>query len=143
MKLPTSPDECYCFAARQAARRITRLYEKHLAPVELTSAQFSILMLLKHHPGLGMNALAAEMAMDRTTLLRALQPLKRDRLVMSHPSETDSRQVLFSLTEPGQRKVEAAIRLWQKAQAEFEAEVGSARATRMRRDLLESGRLTG
>jgi DNA-binding MarR family transcriptional regulator len=140
MRPPDSLDDCYCFATRQAARRITRLYEKHLAPVALTSAQFSILMLLKHQPDMTMSALAAALGMDRTTLLRAVKPLKRDRLLLSRPSETDPRQLSFSLSELGQRRIEAAIRLWQKAQAEFETQTGTARAARIRRDLLESAR---
>jgi len=137
MKVPDSLEDCYCFAARQAARRITRLYEKHLAPVRLTSAQFSIMGLLWHRPELTMTELAKAMAMDRTTLLRAVQPLKRDRLVVSKTSESDPRQLLFSLSEPGRRKIEAATRLWHNAQAEFEAQMGATRAARIRRDLLE------
>jgi DNA-binding MarR family transcriptional regulator len=134
-----SLEDCYCFAVRQAARRITRMYEKHLAAVQLTSAQFSILMILKRQPGMTMAALAAAMAMDRTTLLRAVKPLKRDRLLLSKPGESDTRQLLFSLSEPGQRKIEAATRLWQNAQSEFEARIGVTRAARIRRDLLDQG----
>jgi DNA-binding MarR family transcriptional regulator len=143
MKPPVSLDDCYCFATRQAARRITRMYEKHLAPVGLTSAQFSILMLLKYRPNMTMSVLAHDMGMDRTTLLRAVKPLKREKLVFTSTGETDSRQVLFSLSEPGQRKIDAGLRLWQKAQAEFEEQVGKTRASRLRRELLESGRLGG
>jgi DNA-binding MarR family transcriptional regulator len=143
MKPPASLDDCYCFAARQAARRITRLYEKHLAPAGLTSAQFSILRTLKYRPNLTMSVLANDMGMDRTTLLRAVKPLKRDKLVITASGETDSRQITFSLSEQGQGKVDAALRLWQKAQSEFEEQVGKARASRLRRELLDSGRLTG
>jgi DNA-binding MarR family transcriptional regulator len=143
MKPPISLDDCYCFAARQAARRITRMYEKHLAPVGLTSAQFSILMVLKYRPNMTMNVLANAMGMDRTTLLRAVKPLKRDKLVLSDTGEPESRQVLFSLSELGQCRIDAALRLWQKAQSELEEQVGKTRANRLRRDLLESGRLAG
>jgi len=35
---------CNCFATRQAARHVTRLYERHLAGADVTSAQYSILV---------------------------------------------------------------------------------------------------
>ena len=100
-------------------------------------------MVLKYHPNMTMNVLAEAMGMDRTTLLRAVQPLKRDKLVLSATDAPASRQVLFSLSEPGQKKIDAALRLWQKAQSELEEQVGKTRANRLRRDLLESGRLAG
>jgi DNA-binding MarR family transcriptional regulator len=133
-----SLDLCNCFTVRQAARRITRLYEKHLAPVHLTSAQFSILAALGEEPQMTMNTLADAMGMDRTTLLRAIKPLQRDQLLLSQRGSEDPRQLLLSLSAAGKRKLEAGIRLWEAAQAEFETQVGAARAARMRRDLLQA-----
>jgi DNA-binding MarR family transcriptional regulator len=134
----SSLDLCNCFTVRQAARRITRLYEKHLAPAQLTSAQFSILAALGEQPQMTMSSLAAVMGMDRTTLLRAIKPLQRDQLLLSQRGSEDPRQLLLSLSAAGRRKLEAAMRLWEGAQAEFEAQVGPARAARMRRDLLQA-----
>jgi DNA-binding MarR family transcriptional regulator len=127
---------CNCFAARQAARRITRLYERHLSEAGLTSAQFSILVLLDEHTGATMAELARLLAMDRTTLLRALKPLQREHLVETRPSDTDARQIALSLSAAGLRKLRDAARLWRTAQAEFESRVGSEHAARLRRDLL-------
>lgn len=127
---------CNCFATRQAARHITRLYERHMAGAEVTSAQFGILVLLDEQRGMTMHELAAALVMDRTTLLRALKPLQRDGLVNSKRSEIEARQLVLMLSAAGQRKVKEVTRLWQKAQTEFESQVGSARAARMRSDLL-------
>jgi DNA-binding MarR family transcriptional regulator len=138
MKAARSLGLCNCFTVRQAARRITRLYEKHLAAVQLTSAQFSILVLLGEQPQMTMNVLAAQMGMDRTTLLRAIKPLQREQLLLSQRSSEDPRQLLFSLSAAGKRKLEAGTPLWEAAQAEFEAQVGAARAARLRRDLLQA-----
>jgi DNA-binding MarR family transcriptional regulator len=131
---------CNCFATRQAARHVTRLYERHLADAEVTSAQFSILVLLDENPGMTMNELAAALVMDRTTLLRALKPLQREGLVNSKRSESDPRQLVLRLSAAGQRKLKEAMRLWQRAQTEFETQVGSARAGRLRRELLALAR---
>ena len=138
MKPARSLDLCNCFGVRQAARRITRLYEKHFAPVHLTSAQFSILVALRQQPHPTMNALAVEMGMDRTTLLRAIRPLQRKQLVLSKRRSQDTRQLLFSLSAGGRRKLDAATPLWEAAQAEFEAQVGATRAARLRHDLLQA-----
>jgi DNA-binding MarR family transcriptional regulator len=136
MKKTTILSLCNCFATRQAARHITRLYERHMAGAEVTSAQFGILVLLDEQRGMTMNELAAALVMDRTTLLRALKPLQRDGLVNSKRSESEARQLGLMLSAAGQRKVKEVTRLWQKAQTEFESQVGSARAARMRSDLL-------
>jgi len=38
--------ECVCFAARKAARRLTRLYDDPLAGTGLRSTQFTLLVLV-------------------------------------------------------------------------------------------------
>ena len=83
-----------------------------------------------------MNGLSEAMLMDRTTLLRALKPLKREEMVRARSGAEDPRLLVFSLTTVGQRKLTHARKLWQDAQKEFEANVGSDRAKRMRHDLL-------
>src|SRR6266566_9816310 len=58
--------ECNCHAVRAAARHITQAYDQFLAPAGLRTNQFSILAKLKRQGPLTINALAAEMVMDRT-----------------------------------------------------------------------------
>jgi DNA-binding MarR family transcriptional regulator len=127
---------CNCFAVRQAARHITRLYERHLSGAQLTSAQFSILALLDERGSETMSGLSTALVMDRTTLLRAMKPLQREELLSARPGAYDPRQLVFSLSTAGKRKLKHASRLWEDAQREFEEQVGSERAARMRRDLL-------
>ena len=127
---------CNCFAVRQAARQVTRLYERHFAAARLTSAQFSILVALREEARLTMLELAKALVMDRTTLLRAMKPLQRADLVRSTASDADPRQLLFSLSPAGERKLKQALPLWAKAQEEFEAGMGSREAARLRSALL-------
>lgn len=136
MRGATRLNACNCFAARQAARRITRHYERFLSEVELTSAQFAILVLLKEKNQATMTELAQMLGMDRTTLLRALKPLQREHLLETRRSAGDARQLGLSLSATGKRKLKEGMRLWQDAQREFEAQVGSERAARLRRELL-------
>src|SRR5258708_18697227 len=90
---------CNCFATRQAARHITRLFEKHLDGAHLTSAQFSIIVSLDEKKEMSMNELSAALVLDRTTLLRALKPLQRDCLLKrKHNNQQDSHQFPLSLS---------------------------------------------
>jgi len=127
---------CNCFAIRQAARHVTKLYERHLAEAQLTSAQFSILGVLGEGGPMTMADLASVLVMDRTTLLRAMKPLQREELLKSTSSSADPRQLVFSLSAEGVRKLKEAKPLWNRAQEEFEAEVGAREAARLRRSLL-------
>jgi DNA-binding MarR family transcriptional regulator len=142
MKEPSALSLCNCFAVRQAARHITRLYERHLAAAGLTSAQFSILGVLAEAGAMTMIDLAKVLGMDRTTLLRAMKPLQREDLLKTRASDEDSRQLAFSLSSAGERKVKQALPLWTRAQEEFEAEIGSREAAQLRRGLLALARST-
>lgn len=121
---------------------MTRLYEHHLAAAQLTSAQFSILGALGESGSMTMTDLAEALVMDRTTLLRAMKPLQREDLLKSTSSSTDPRQLVFSLSPAGLRKLKQALPLWNKAQEEFEAEMGAKEAARLRRSLLALARST-
>jgi DNA-binding MarR family transcriptional regulator len=135
MNKSISADECNCFALRQAARYVTQLYERHMAEVHLSAAQFTLLVKLRRLPGSTMLALADSMVMERTTLVRALKPLQRDGLVITTASETDARTFVFSLSESGQRKLDDAYVAWKNAQNEFEKGFGRDRAKALRAEL--------
>lgn len=139
MKTPSTLASCNCFAVRQAARHVTRLYESHLAGAGLTSAQFSILGALGEGGPMTMADLASALVMDRTTLLRAMKPLQREDLLKTVAGTADPRQLVFSLSSAGERRLKEALPLWGKAQEEFEAEIGPREAARLRHSLLTLG----
>ena len=58
MATPSRSYLCYALAARKSARHLSRLYDSHLAPAELSVSQFSILRLLKEHGRLKITQLA-------------------------------------------------------------------------------------
>ena len=121
-----------CFAIRQAARYVSQLYDRHMAQVGLTITQFSILSRIKRAAPMTMKKLADEMVMERTTLVRALQPLQRDGLLLSRSSEGKSRELALTLTEAGEAKLVAARLRWRAAQEEFERSFGAERAASLR-----------
>ncbi|KQW96466.1 hypothetical protein ASC94_06345 [Massilia sp. Root418] len=126
---------CNCLALRQAARHVTALYDRHLAPCGLATSQYSLLAVIRAHPGIGMQQLSERMVMDRTSLVRAIKPLARDGFVQQAPDPENSRKLVFSLTSAGQAKYAEAHACWTQAQAEYEAGVGAERAAAMRAEL--------
>src|SRR5215831_5478505 len=64
----TNPAACNCLALRQAARHVSQFYDQFLAPHGLRTTQYSILARLQRRGTMPINALAAELVMDRTTL---------------------------------------------------------------------------
>ena len=125
-------EECNCFAVRSAARHVTQSYDQFLAPSGLRTTQFSILAMLKRLGPLQINALAKEMAMDRTTLGRNILPLERDGLIRTGSVASDRRAKELHLTSAGEKRLQAARQGWSKAQAQFETTFGRRRAADLR-----------
>jgi DNA-binding MarR family transcriptional regulator len=126
------PDECNCLAVRQAARHVTQFYDQYLAPSGLRTTQFSILSRLKRLGPMTINALAAELVMDRTTLGRNILPLQREGLIAVAKGSADRRSKELRVTEAGAASLRAAAQGWVEAQAKFEAVFGARRSLELR-----------
>lgn len=139
---PMNHLDCNCLAIRQAARHVTQFYDGHLAKAGLRIGQFGILAMLKRKGPLSINALAAELVLDRTTLGRNIQPLERDGLIVAKSSPTDRRAKELHLTPAGERRYLEGREAWIEAQVRFEDSVGEAKSEEMRRllrSLVEGG----
>ncbi len=133
----SSPFDCNCFAIRQAARYVSQLYERHMAEAGLTAVQFTLVAAIGRKPGVQMAELAESMVMDRTTLVRALQPLQRDGIVEVAQESAGSRAVGLRLTASGKDMLVRAVAAWRAAQDEFEQKFGEKRAKALRKSLFE------
>ncbi len=125
-------DECNCLAVRQAARHVTQFYDQCLARSGLRATQFSILSRLKRLGPTTINALAAELVMDRTTLGRNILPLQREGLIAVVKGSSDRRSKELRVTEAGAASLRAAAQGWVEAQAQFEAVFGARRTLELR-----------
>ena len=128
-----TPEDCNCLAMRQAARHVTQFYDQFLAPSGLRTTQFSILSRLRRKGPMTINALAADLVMDRTTLGRNILPLQRDGLIEASTGIADRRRKDLRVTEAGARRLDGALSQWSKAQAGFEAAFGGSQASDLRR----------
>lgn len=136
LPVSTNPAACNCLALRQATRHLTQFYDQFLVPAGIRATQYSILARLDRRGAMPINALAAELVMDRTTLGRNIRPLQRDGLVAIGPGKADRRRRELRLTESGKARFQIAQKAWRKAQANFEQAFGRRRA-RALRGLLE------
>ncbi|NNG21434.1 MarR family winged helix-turn-helix transcriptional regulator [Telluria aromaticivorans] len=102
-------DSCNCFDSRKAARLNTKLYEDHLAAVGVTSKQFALLAHLDEAGAASVRDLVGALAMERTSVVRALQALGRDGLARQAPDGQDARRNLVSLSAAGGALLQQAI----------------------------------
>lgn len=114
-------DTCLCLRAQRAARALARRFDGVLRPAGLTNGQFSLLMALNRPAPPAMAAVAALLAMDRTTLTAALKPLQRRGLVAVAADPADRRSRRLALTAAGGAALAAALPLWQAAHGTLEA----------------------
>ena len=107
---------CAAGVVRRASRSLTRLYDDHLAVAGVTTTQFSILRTLQRNGGcMSLAALAADLIFERTSLYRALSPLRRAGLVTVR-SGTDRRAHDVALTARATRRIDQAMPHWAAAQ---------------------------
>jgi DNA-binding MarR family transcriptional regulator len=109
---------------RRAARAITKIYDKALAPSNLKATQFAALMYIKDHGPLNISTLSTIMVLDRTTLVRNLKHLENAVLIENVPT-SDSRERQINITEDGRRAVELAFPHWKQVQREMVNKIGS------------------
>lgn len=119
------PQGCTNFKLRQLVRRVTQHYDAELAKAGLKTTQFSLLSHLIKPRALRPVDLAAEMAMDASTLTRNLKPLMTAGWVQLAPG-VDGRSRLVSLTDAGRAKHQEAKQRWRTAQNGLNEALGVA-----------------
>ena len=107
---------CFCLASRQAARKITRLYDSYMQETGIRVTQFTILSQLMLRGELPIGKLAGILGMERTTLTRNLTPLEEQKWI-SIKAGDDPRARMIGITGLGRNVVRRSFPHWSKAQA--------------------------
>ena len=128
--LRPSTAECTCFRVRSAARRVTQIYSRHLAPSGLRISQFSLLGHVISRGPVSITELSDLLATDRTTLTRNLRPLLASG-VIERAAAGDKRRHELVATPAGSALFTRALPLWARA----EQDVRTAMGTQLTRDL--------
>jgi DNA-binding MarR family transcriptional regulator len=128
--MKAAAEQCAAGTLRRAARSIARVYDRRLAPAGLTNTQFSILRALQSHGApVPLSVLAEELVFERTSLYRALEPMRRDGLVVLSAGAGRAKQA--ALTPGGVRRIAKATPYWADAQETFVAQFGRAEWSRL------------
>jgi DNA-binding MarR family transcriptional regulator len=128
-------DACLCLHLQRAARATARHFDEAFRPLGLTSGQFSLLMSLNRPEPPSIGAVAALLAMDRTTLTANLKPLVRRGLVAMAADPADRRRTCLSLTAAGRAALAAAVPVWEREHDAVERRLAAGAADRLRADL--------
>lgn len=129
-----SPIDCTCFRVRSAARRMTAIYGRHLAPTGLKISQFSLLGFIIAEGPVSIGRLSELLATDRTTLTRNLRPLLADGLVTQAEAGDRRRRELVA-TQAGRGLFKRALPLWAEAEQEVRDAMGARLAGELRETL--------
>jgi DNA-binding MarR family transcriptional regulator len=108
---------CFCLASRQAARRITRLYDSFMQQSGIRATQFTILSRLMLRGEMPIGKLASILGMERTTLTRNLTLLEQQKWI-SIKAGDDPRSRMIGITAQGRGMVRRGFPYWSKAQAQ-------------------------
>ena len=119
--IPQNP--CICINLRRVAQRVTDYYDRALKPAGVSLNQYSLLVNIYRIEGCGTGELAQAVRLEKSTLVRTVQPLLRDGLVTDRSAATDRRRRLF-LTAEGRAVLVRAYPLWTAAQDEVAARLG-------------------
>ena len=128
-------NHCLCFAAQRAARALARRFDEALAPLGLTSGQFSLLTSLNRPAPPSIGAVAALLVMDRTTLTANLKPLERRGLVKIDIDPADRRMRRLILTSDGRKVLQSALPIWQEVHGEIDGAMTVSDGRSLRRGL--------
>ena len=116
--------KCAAGTLRRATRSVARLFDSKLGRAGLTNTQFSILSAIERHDEpVGLSKLAEALVFERTSLYRALEPLRREGLITIR-ARSSGRAKEVALTRRGHARIAAALPHWQEAQDAFLAHFG-------------------
>lgn len=125
MKQPNQPDaadymacaDCFCLASRQAARKITRLFDGYMQKSGIRATQFTILSQLMVRGEMPIGKLADILGMERTTLTRNLTLLEQRKWISIRAGD-DPRSRMIGITAQGRGMVRRGFPYWVEAQAQ-------------------------
>lgn len=98
-----------------------------LAAMDISPAQFSVLVVVNANAGLSQAELAGTLGIERARLVRLLHRLEQRDLIQRLPSSADGRRHALRLTREGQRVLAQAKALSAQHEAELKKRFGSER----------------
>jgi DNA-binding MarR family transcriptional regulator len=96
------------YNTRRAALHIISAFMQNMAEFDLRPAEFSVLSLIRHNPGITSRQLCAALNILPPNLVVILKQFEKRELIARKPHPTDGRAIGLSLTDKGDTLVAAA-----------------------------------
>ena len=109
---------CICISLRKAANHISKLYDHELSPLDIKITQYSTLKNIQDLGNPTVYELSRKLDLERTTVLRNLDKLKKIDLISYKKNDVNKIKVI-SLTVNGTKKLNDAEVIWEKSQQKF------------------------
>lgn len=130
-----TPLPCACANLRRAARAVTREYEAAFNEFSLKATGFTLLQALEQMGPSSQRELGDLLALDKTTLTRAMIPLVRvDWITLVRK---DQREMRWELARSARGVLRVATVAWEEAQQQLHDRLGAERWTRLMQDLAQ------
>ena len=116
---------CLCASMRQSSRNISKIYNKHLkaSGEKINANQVSILVTISQIDHGSISQISSLLKMERTTLTRNLNVLKKAGWVKSNTG-SDERFTYINLTAKGNKVLSKVFPHWSKAQEQVKKILG-------------------
>ena len=109
---------CMCISIRKAANHISKVYDHELSVLDIKITQYSALKNIQALGNPSVNELSKTLDLERTTVLRNLDKLKKMDLI-SYKKDDVYKVKVISLTVNGKKKLNEAKVIWEKTQQKF------------------------
>ena len=127
-------ENCVCFNLRWVTRKVTQFFDAEMRRHGIRPTQGSILRALNAKENWSMAELSDWLGMDRTTLVRNLQPLQRDGLVELGGGGR-GKLVELAITAKGRNQLGKLTPAWRAAQSAVVKTLGEKRWSAVLSDL--------
>ena len=109
---------CMCISLRKAANNISKLYDNELSVLDIKITQYSMLKNIQSLGNPSVNELSKKLNLERTTVLRNLNKLKKMDLISYKKNELYKVKII-NLTVNGKKKLNEAKVIWENTQQKF------------------------
>ena len=109
---------CICISLRKAANNISKLYDNELSILDIKITQYSTLKNIQDLGNPSVHELSKKLDLERTTVLRNLDKLKKMGLISYKKNDVYKVKVI-NLTVNGKKKLNEAKVIWEKTQQKF------------------------
>ncbi len=96
----------------RAERAVVRELTKALAPLDLKIGQLDVLMNIYRHPGSSQHEVARKLLVGRSSITMLVPQLEEQGLIRRESDATDRRILRLHLTQEGEARLMAALKLY-------------------------------